>query len=172
MKKKCNTCTTVKDVSCFYKQVKGKYGKGTICKNCLKLKHKKTYTSIKPVYPKDKKKCATCNKLLNLKEFSTRGKQSTYTSSCKICLNDTGKPSRYKKYGITVEDYNNMFKEQNGLCAICNIVSNRSLCVDHNHNTGKARKLLCNNCNSAIGKFRENIDIMAAAIDYIKYFSK
>ena len=63
-----------------------------------------------------------------------------------------------EKYGITLKDYDRMFKKQNGLCAICNRPEGRqrngtrfNLSIDHCHNTGQVRKLLCAGCNSKLG---------------------
>jgi len=58
-----------------------------------------------------------------------------------------------KNYGMTVEEYNSKFEKQNGLCAICGGVNKdgRNLFVDHNHQNGKTRDLLCHNCNAVIG---------------------
>jgi len=57
-----------------------------------------------------------------------------------------------KKYGITVEDFNQMLKKQNNKCAICNEEFNKDYkpCVDHNHETGEVRGLLCRKCNLAL----------------------
>jgi hypothetical protein len=56
------------------------------------------------------------------------------------------------KYNMTVEQYDKMFEKQNGLCAICGRPQNsKTLAVDHNHNTGKIRGLLCSSCNTALG---------------------
>jgi len=67
------------------------------------------------------------------------------------------------QYNITLKDYNKMFREQKGKCAICNRHRkqlNNSLCVDHNHSTKKIRDLLCHKCNFAVGYY-ENSDIKA-----------
>jgi len=71
-----------------------------------------------------------------------------------------------RKYGITLEDYNSMFRNQNGRCAICNR-DGRELAVDHDHTTGKIRGLLCFSCNTSIGKFNDDISILKSAINYI-----
>lgn len=53
-----------------------------------------------------------------------------------------------KKYGITLDQYNEMLEKQGGLCANCGQTNEgRILCVDHNHKTGAVRELLCNICN-------------------------
>lgn len=78
--------------------------------------------------------------------------------------------SNYKAaYGITPEDYDRMFEEQKGLCAIClEPPVKMRLAVDHNKKTGKVRQLLCGRCNTSIGLLREDVEIMARAIVYIE----
>lgn len=78
-----------------------------------------------------------------------------------------------KLYGITQEDFNRLAEQQNGVCAICgepppqNKKLNR-LYVDHNHETGQVRGLLCNNCNTAIGQLRDSLDIVLKAAAYLR----
>ena len=71
--------------------------------------------------------------------------------------------------GIRVEQYEKMFQDQNNRCAICYCEETRKnsksdkpmrLCVDHDHEAGIVRGLLCHTCNTALGKFRDNIDIL------------
>lgn len=69
-------------------------------------------------------------------------------------------------FGITIEDYDRMLKEQNGSCAICE-TKPLKLCVDHCHATGKVRGLLCNDCNLGIGKLKDNIKTLQNAISYL-----
>lgn len=72
-------------------------------------------------------------------------------------------------HGITLEEYDKMFQEQNGLCAIClRSDTLRELSVDHNHETGKIRGLLCGKCNLAIGNLEENIEHFYSAIRYLE----
>lgn len=61
-------------------------------------------------------------------------------------------------YGITVEDYDRMLAEQGGRCASCNDQprGQKPLCVDHCHETGRVRGLLCSNCNTSLGKLRDD----------------
>lgn len=75
---------------------------------------------------------------------------------------------KYKKlYGITINDYQVMYKKQNGQCAICE-KKEGVLVVDHDHETKKVRGLLCNNCNAAIGFFGDSITKMQNAIRYLE----
>lgn len=73
-------------------------------------------------------------------------------------------------YGISIQDYNRMFEEQNGCCKICKThqsLMKKKLHVDHNHKTGEVRSLLCHNCNLALGRFKEDPVIIAAALEYV-----
>lgn len=75
------------------------------------------------------------------------------------------------KYGLTVEDYNNMLLNQAGGCAICGkSPGERPFDVDHCHDTGKVRGLLCNNCNMGLGSFKDNIDNVRRAVQYLATF--
>lgn len=85
---------------------------------------------------------------------------------------------KYKEYewrcagmvNMTMERYDQLFQEQNGSCAICRIGAetlSRNLVVDHNHETGKVRGLLCDHCNQGIGKLKDNIIILERAIEYL-----
>lgn len=78
--------------------------------------------------------------------------------------------SRAYKYGITAEDFKRMYKEQNGKCKICceEPATKRGLHVDHCHETGKVRGLLCHGCNVALGSFKDNINLLEKAIEYLK----
>lgn len=72
------------------------------------------------------------------------------------------------KYGLTLEDYQNMFERQNGVCAICEeIEEGRMLAVDHDHKTNKVRGLLCGSCNRALGLFKDNPELISRAKEYV-----
>jgi hypothetical protein len=80
-------------------------------------------------------------------------------------------------YGITIEDYEKMLEEQNGVCAICSkpetnidyrTAKPRKLSVDHCHETGKVRRLLCEYCNTGLGKFHHDTQLLKKAIDYLE----
>jgi len=89
-------------------------------------------------------------------------------------INQKNKASDYrlrKKFGITLEDYNNMVQVQNSRCAICNTHVNslpRILYVDHDHSSNKVRGLICQKCNSALGLFKDNIAALQASIFYLQ----
>jgi hypothetical protein len=75
-----------------------------------------------------------------------------------------------KKYGLTIEEYVKLHDAQDGRCAICNTKEkdlNKRMHIDHNHMTGAVRGLLCHHCNTGIGLFKENIDVMKKAMEYL-----
>lgn len=74
-----------------------------------------------------------------------------------------------KKYGLTLDEKQAMFDAQQGLCAICNrdmkMLGNSQ--VDHNHETGQIRALLCGNCNRALGLIGENLNTAQKIVAYL-----
>jgi hypothetical protein len=78
-----------------------------------------------------------------------------------------------RKFGITLEQYDELLRAQGGFCAICGETNcdSRALAVDHDHKTGKVRGLLCGNCNRGIGNLRDNQAILQRAIEYLNAYS-
>lgn len=73
------------------------------------------------------------------------------------------------KFGINLDEYERMREAQEGKCAICRSEPrSRELAVDHCHETGKVRGLLCTLCNTALGKFQDDPELLAAAIAYLE----
>lgn len=73
------------------------------------------------------------------------------------------------RYGITRADYENMYHTQGGVCAICSKPPIKTrLSVDHNHDTGQVRGLLCRPCNSVLGLAGDKIERLEAAIGYLR----
>ena len=72
---------------------------------------------------------------------------------------------RKAKYGISRDEYEAMALNQKGLCAICKERVGDALRVDHDHETGKLRELLCNKCNTGLDYFSKNIEPIARAIE-------
>lgn len=79
-----------------------------------------------------------------------------------------GKGRRLERvYGITIQEYEEMVKNQKGKCLICHTKTTK-LVVDHNHTTSKVRGLLCQKCNSALGIFKDSKVILQSAINYLE----
>ena len=78
--------------------------------------------------------------------------------------------SRFRKYGLTIEEADTMFLKQDRCCAICKSPTNvnfRDWSTDHDHRTGKVRGILCHGCNTGLGGFRDSIECLRAAIAYL-----
>ena len=87
----------------------------------------------------------------------------------KVAANN--KKHRQYRYGLTVEDIAKLFALQNGRCALCEkelqIEATGKWVVDHNHQTGKIRGVLCYPCNVALGQFQDDPRMLIRAIEYL-----
>lgn len=83
-------------------------------------------------------------------------------------MKQRAKRANIESYGITEQDYNDMLAASEGKCAICQKTPERALNIDHCHETNIVRGLLCWNCNTAIGKFFDNVVYLERAILYLK----
>lgn len=113
----------------------------------------------KEYHQKHKKKKNEYNK----KYYAEKPQRSIYNYNLK------------RSFGITIDDYDRIFEKQGGVCAICGnreTIKNRwgtkRLSVDHDHETGEVRGLLCRKCNAGLGFFEDKIDNLNSAIDYLK----
>lgn len=72
-------------------------------------------------------------------------------------------------YGISLQEWEVIFANQTHVCKICGSREHRgkNWHTDHNHDTGKIRGILCNWCNTALGKFQEDTRILRRAIEYL-----
>lgn len=118
------------------------------------------------------KTCSKCKEIKNSDEFyPDKRLKSGLASACKQCyakkrenLRRIGYQSDYLlqyRYGITQEDYNRIYNEQNGLCKLCSKSQSEYFCrtkklvVDHCHNNGQVRGLICSPCNTLLGKIEK-----------------
>lgn len=131
--------------------------------------------------------CVKCKTLKIANDFpGHKHKKNGLGSWCKECvkicsavhrknnlpniLSKQKKYDRLRLYGMTQSDYNQLFAEQLGCCAICGKHQNefnRGLHIDHDHRTGKVRGLLCHRCNPGIGYLQEDVEILEKAIKYL-----
>lgn len=118
--------------------------------------------------------CIDCKELKPLDQFTKYQKSSDGLGSiCKCCGPKRMRAYHLKtKYNISVDQYETMCKAQDYKCAVCKkpTISGRRLAVDHCHQTGVLRGLLCPSCNSGIGKLGDSVDLLEAAIHYLKQF--
>jgi hypothetical protein len=122
--------------------------------------------------------CPDCAVVKPLTEFVRNASQpSGLAPYCKPCHNARGKASKDKiggsrtyhlkrRYGISAEDADAMLAAQGGLCAICEAAP--AAHVDHDHETGAVRALLCFNCNGGLGQFKDDPRVLRAAAEYVE----
>ena len=79
------------------------------------------------------------------------------------------------RFGISLNEYSKMYMDQGGKCAICNGTDagtrngkEKTFAVDHDHKTGKVRGLLCEACNTGIGKLKDDPEVLRSAIQYLE----
>ena len=121
----------------------------------------------------------------NKKKFSKRAKKYRADNAEKLKKAKKEYNATHKKetknrnlrntYGITIEQYEEMFNVQKGNCAICGKHQNeikQPLNVDHDHKTNEIRGLLCNSCNKLLGDSNDNSDTLLNAIQYLNKHNK
>lgn len=87
-------------------------------------------------------------------------------AKCRECMaRGRSDASFRRRYGITRNDYDEMLAAQGGGCAICS--STHRLCVDHDHQTGAVRKILCDRCNLALGVVDDDHELLNKLADYL-----
>jgi len=112
-------------------------------------------------------RCNACGEEKDSSEFYAR--KSTprgFRYECKICENHRRNVNRY---GITKEDFKKLYEQQEGACAVCGKFleyNGLDTHIDHDHDTGKVRGILCSNCNTALGLLKENVEIILALAMY------
>lgn len=113
--------------------------------------------------------CAGCKQYLPKRAYGKFTKAPP--ARCKKCHSEYHHAYRIKKeYGLTPEQYQEIFKWQNGVCYICLKPSKiRRLAVDHSHVTGEVRGLLCRRCNrELLGYFaNDQVEMFQRAINYL-----
>lgn len=173
--KRCYKCQTDKLINEFYEDITRKDGRSTKCKDC-----QRAYRNLKQV-PKAKKRCPSCKQTLNIDKFYRSSRADGYQSVCIECkkaknrtdwaLSSDNEYTRKlaAKYGLTRMDYEAMKKAQGNACKICRIsFEEESPVVDHNHQTGKVRGLLCGHCNTGLGFFQDQPAALRAAVHYLE----
>lgn len=130
------------------------------------------------------KQCTSCGEVKPVTDFhwhyKNKGIRRAY---CKVCRaaeererqqQESYKVKRVdynlkKNYGISSDEYQEKLKYQNYGCAICGKeATTKALAVDHCHKTGKIRELLCGPCNTGLGQFQDNPELLLLAADYIR----
>jgi len=120
-------------------------------------------------YEAKRKDAKWCSSACAQRNFYQRhpGKQRQYDKQ----RTRTGRSRHlWETYRLTIEDYNQMFADQQGCCDICGIHQSETkrFHVDHCHTTGQVRGLLCCDCNIGLGRFKDDTETLANAIVYLQ----
>ena len=133
------------------------------------------------------KVCAKCNIKKERSEFhkdSARADGITaYCKQCKLAINNKWRgynpeemkqsqrrTRRKREYGVTAEEYDQMLEDQENKCHICKSEIGYEAAVDHDHLTGIVRGLLCRNCNVGLGHFKDSIETLKSAVEYLSKY--
>lgn len=107
------------------------------------------------------------------KEYYYKNRETILIKSKKLSKDNKYTRKEYdmkRSYNLDLEGYSKIFDEQEGRCKICNkyyTESQQGLVIDHNHETGEIRGLLCSKCNLALGLINENIHTLQNMIKYL-----
>ena len=189
--KACNVCNVQKETTEFYKDSSRKDGFSNRCKECDTIQHNK-YIETHPEYKeKSLKKLDiwTENNKERLPEINRKWraenkdkinevKKIWKKNNPEVVAAQQFKDGLKRKYGLTVEQYQQMIKDQDNKCKICGHEMNGgrntryAINIDHKHDgTKNVRSLLCNCCNKVIGYAYEDVSVLASAIEYLKFHS-
>jgi len=141
--KQCNRCKETKPATCFEYNPQQRDGMRATCRQCLAP--------------------------ANAKRSRVYKAQQRANDPVKFRLVQRGK-QYVRRYGLNEGDFERMNDTQNGKCAICANSPDpkkRFLDIDHDHKSGKVRELLCTNCNTGLGRFRDDPDILIKAVNYL-----
>ena len=126
------------------------------------------------------RKCYRCKEIKDLNKFPKHnGKPYGKAYICKPCAVEkqqglytkqetkvkNRKANLKRKYNLTLEGYDDILKNQNYSCKICS--DENDLVVDHCHDTGSVRGILCRKCNSGLGMFKDDKILLQNATDYL-----
>ena len=187
------TCKGGRDTRCI--ECETERGRQRYLKKAAAGNYAKQSTLVaRELFQVGKARCPICKEV---KDFETgfypnKASRTGYAAHCIVCSNElsrkrpteerheayikykrTGRNNKLvKNFGITIEQYEQMLADQNGECAICGGTDKKkSLAVDHDHETGKIRGLLCGRCNPSVGFLLNSVERAQKIIEYIKKFS-
>jgi hypothetical protein len=131
-------------------------------------------------------KCSRCRRMKPTSAFpKNASKRAGHDSECRRCKRNRENTEEYReakrfqallrKYGITREEYETLYSAQDGRCAVCDRLEDKTneygepmpLVVDHNHDDGEVRGLLCTGCNKALGLLGDDPHVISAAHLYL-----
>ncbi|WP_370268428.1 endonuclease VII domain-containing protein [Streptomyces sp. V4I8] len=168
--KRCVRCGETKSHAAFARKRSNLDGLQRHCRECRTNYHSRAPEQRTPSreVPEGHKRCSACGETRPRSGFHRkRSADDGLASRCKACR-AAAAPAQHlrRKYGITLVERDEMIAAQKGLCAIC--LTAPAVHVDHCHETGRVRGVLCFNCNSGLGLLRDDPEAMNRAADYLE----
>jgi len=175
--KTCNHCKKSKPIESYYLSKGAKDGHRPTCIECWRVIHHRTSEQNKEYREKYGKRIRAYDRE-RIKPGYKKKEKALYDKRYRD--SDIKKQKNWamkRNFGITLDQYEQMFKNQNGLCGICfqpevrkSIRSDKpkNLAVDHCHESGTVRGLLCQDCNTGVGLFKDSPLLMIKAAKYLK----
>lgn len=164
----CTQCGEDKDLTEYQKHSTSSDGKTWECRECTALRGRKRYKNKKypqPVAFPETKVCSTCGEE---KPPSAYYKDQHYPDhrqkQCRACRLNVGRASRF---GITVSELTDFVNDRGNKCEVCGS-SEGNMHLDHSHDTGKIRGLLCHGCNVSLGLVKEDPETLRGLANYIE----
>jgi hypothetical protein len=136
------------------------------CCNALRLSKYRPHPKP-PTVVDGKKCCSACKAWLPVADFSPNVRLRKHQAYCRLCF-------RARMYGLTRVQWFQIFDSQNGCCATCykkldvGGIRTKAPCIDHDHETGKVRGILCDFCNRALGDVKDDIKTLKSLIRYLE----
>ena len=158
--RRCTRCGELRPLAAFYREKSGRGGYRSDCKACFAARAKQWYLNNRePVIARVKAWQQANPERVKATREAARARRGPIDRDARL----------RRVFGLSSDDYAAMLAEQGGGCALCGRIPppGRSLHVDHNHETGVVRGLLCFRCNAGIGQFREDKLRLADAIVYL-----
>lgn len=172
--KTCSRCNQTKGLENFRPRVKGRSPLHTWCTACFKETAELRKTKLDPARRGLvlAKKCRTCLITKPTDSFSPSASTNDgWKGSCRPCERLKARDRMLSKtYDITLDEYEEILTKQGGVCAICRQESKdtgKPLAVDHDHETGEVRELLCGPCNRGLGLFEDRAELLLKAAAYL-----
>lgn len=163
MKKVCTACKEEKPLSEYHLAKAGKCGRRAYCKVCRKKKEK--LYNVSPQSKKaERERCRAYRKT----EKGKAARAKIMGRNYERCEKRRAERTRERLYGLGGGEFDRLVESQGGKCLICDVVPNTRLAVDHSHENGRVRGLLCSKCNLGLGCFKDNPQFLTRAAEYLK----
>ncbi|MEU9650129.1 endonuclease VII domain-containing protein [Streptomyces sp. NPDC048110] len=172
--RRCSRCKDHKPRAAFARNKAMRDGLQAYCRECAAAYHQERQVAkgrnVRPrvEVPEGHKLCRTCGEIKPHSEWTrNRTASDGLATLCRSCKAVQGRAGHLKRqYGITEAERDALITSQGGVCCIC--LAAPAAHVDHCHETGRVRGVLCFSCNAALGQFKDRPDAIRRAAAYVE----